>query len=75
MLVQPGRCLLEQEEADVLAAFEGRAQWLIEAGVHIGELDRQTRHDRKAAVGGIGDARETVDGGHFDWELDSADAR
>ena len=75
MFVQPYWCLFEQEEADILATIECGTHRFVETGIHIGEFDGESRNDRQAAFGSIGNARERVDRRYLNREIDAADAR
>src|SRR5687767_3176714 len=57
LVLEPRRPLLEQVEAHVAATHERVAERLLVTRVDVGELDRDPRDHRQAALGSIGDAR------------------
>ncbi len=73
-IVEPRWGSVEQVQADVLAAFECRADGVVVGEVHVGEINGHFRNDRQAALGRVGHGRERVDGRHLDREVHAADA-
>ena len=58
----------------MFAPVEGGFDRIVDVHVDVGEVDGHLGDDRQAALGGVGHAREGVDGRHLDGEVDAADS-
>ena len=71
---QPSRRVVEEEQAHVLAPVEHFAEAVLGRQQHVREVHRDLGHEAEAALWGVGDRRDRIDGGHLDGKVHAADA-
>src|SRR3954465_2445291 len=74
VVAEPFLGLVEQEQADDLAALEVAGDAVVVVEVHIAEVDARAGHEGERALRGVGDAGERVDGRHLDGKFHASDA-